>query len=88
MFDDSSNKSHEHYSAQVREAVSVFSMTYAAWERISKKDLRENMIRLDALQTCWDAVVQARKLETGTGFYLDENQYKEAVSSIQQNRKS
>ena len=87
MFNSPSNKSHEHYSEQVREAVSVFAMTYAAWERMSKKDLRENMIRLEALQTCWDAIVQARKLETGTGFYLNENEYKAATLSIQLNRK-
>lgn len=88
MFDDSSEKSHDHYSPAVREAVSVFAMTYAAWERMSKKDLRDNMLRLDALQGCWDALAKARIAETGTGFYLNAEQYQQAVLSIQSNHKS
>ena len=88
MWNDSFELSHAHYSAAVQEAVSVFVMTHAAWNRMRGKDLRENMIRLDALQTCWDTLAQARKAETGCGFYLDEQQYAEAVASISKGRKS
>lgn len=73
--------SHAHYSAATQEAISVFKMTYAAWHKIKAKDIRENMIRLDSLQSCWNAVVLARIEETGVGLYLDEAQYKQAVAN-------
>ena len=63
-------------------------MTYAAWNKVRGKDLKENMIRLNALQTCWDALAKARLQETGNGFYLDKEQYIEAVAKIQAGQKS
>ena len=33
--------------------------------------LKENPYRLDAVQDAWDSFVRLRKIETGSGFYVE-----------------
>lgn len=88
MTDSPVGLSHEHYSEAVQEAVSVFKMTYAAWNKLYRKDMKENMLRLDSLQACWNALVLARIAETGVAFYLDEKQYRQAIENMNKTQES
>lgn len=69
-------KTHDHYGPEVLEKLEIFQDLYKSYYNTTWIDFKENRIRLDAMQSAWDALAKARKAETGTGFYLKPEKYK------------
>jgi hypothetical protein len=61
---------HRHYSKRVQELTRNFISMDRGYEKTCDKLMRHDGVRYSALQLAWDALVRARKNETGTGFYL------------------
>jgi hypothetical protein len=70
------SRSHDHYGPEVQEKLEIFQDLWKGYYNTTWLDLKENWIRLDAIQSAWDALAKARKAETGTGFYVTPEQYK------------
>jgi len=73
-------KSHAHYSKEVQVLASGFEDVYLSYSKMNKYNFKENLIRMEAVKVAWDALLKARKEETGVSSYLDEKSYKEAVN--------
>jgi len=69
-------KSHSHYSLETQQAVRHFQDMWFVYENSTWYELKENDYRVVAVQTAFNQLVRARKRETGTGFYLSAEQYK------------
>lgn len=74
---------HEHYSENVKQALNNFCIYWAECNAYKKINLQENMHRLWKAQDAFSLLLKARKEETGTGFFLDADEYKEAVRKLQ-----
>jgi cation transport regulator ChaB len=70
-------KSHDHYGLEVREKLGIFQDLWKSYYNTTWINFKENSIRMDAMQSAWNALARARKEETGTGFYLTPEQYKD-----------
>lgn len=66
---------HSHYSPVVQEKLRIFQDLWKSYYNATWIKFQENYHRLDAVQGAWDALVRARKAETGTGFYLTPERY-------------
>ena len=69
-------RDHDYYGDEVKSALQVFQEMWISYSNSTWINLKENAYRLDAIQSAWDALAKARKAETGTGFYLTEQEYK------------
>ena len=69
-------RDHDYYGDEVKSALQVFQEMWISYSNSTWINLKENAYRLDAIQSAWDALAKARKTETGTGFYLTEQEYK------------
>ena len=75
-YDDRDGVDHSHYGDDVLRALSHYSSCRLAYEKLGKFKFKiENTDRLDAVQNAFDALVKARKRETGHGYYLTKQQY-------------
>ncbi len=72
------SKDHSHYGERVQEALLAFHDVWKSYSNMTWIQMRENTMRVDAVQAAWDRLAKARKEETGSGFYLDKNQYQAA----------
>ena len=70
---------HSHYSEKVQSALNVYHMHWAEYHAHKKVNIQENMHRLNKVQEAFDELVRLRKKETGTGFYLDQHDYKKVA---------
>lgn len=73
-------KNHKHYSKEVQVLVSAFEDVYLSYSKMGKYNFKENLIRMEAVKVAWDALLKARKEETGVSWYLDEKGYQEAIN--------
>lgn len=73
-------KCHKHYSPEVQQAVMHFQDMWAVYTNSTFYELKENDYRVVAVQTAFNQLVRARKRETGTGFYLTSEEYKNGNS--------
>lgn len=69
-------KDHSHYGPQVQDNLKVFQDLWKSYFNTTWIGFRENSIRMDSIQSAWDALARARKAETGTGFYLTPEEHK------------
>ena len=69
-------KPQDHYGPEVQAKLIAFQDLWKSYFSMTWIDMRKDYIRLDAVQCAWDALVKARKAETGTGFYLTPEEYK------------
>jgi len=75
-YDDRDGVDHSHYGDDVLRALSHYRSCRLAYEKLGKYKFKiENTDRLDAVQNAFDALVKARKRETGIGYYLTLEQY-------------
>jgi hypothetical protein len=72
------SKDHSHYGEKTQEALLAFHDVWKSYSSMTWIQMRENAMRVDAVQAAWDRLVRARKEETGSGFYLNKDQYQEA----------
>lgn len=72
-FDEPSD--HSHYGPKVQEKLLIFQDLWKSYYNTTWIKFKENYNRLDTIQAGWDALVRARKEETGTGFYLTSEEY-------------
>lgn len=68
-------KDHSHYGPGVQDALKVFQDLWKSYFNSTWIGFRENSIRMDSIQSAWDALARARKAETGSGFYLTSEEY-------------
>lgn len=57
-----------------------FQDMWAVYTNSTFYELKENDYRVVAVQTAFNQLVRARKRETGTGFYLTSEEYKNGNS--------
>lgn len=68
-------KSHAHYGEEVLNELNTFQDLWKSYFNTTWINFKENSIRMDAMQSAWNALARARKKETGTGFYLTSQEY-------------
>jgi hypothetical protein len=68
-------KDHSHYGESVQIALLAFQNAWSSYEAMTWLQMRENPARIDSIQTAWNILVRARRSETGTGFFLNREQY-------------
>lgn len=65
------DRSHDHYSEEVRELVKHFQDLYSMYLKTTGYNWKQdNSQRTDVVQNAWDRMARARKKETGSGFYV------------------
>lgn len=69
------SKDHSHYGPKTQEALIVFQEMWKSYFNTTWINFKENAHRIDAIQAAWNALVKARIIETGTGFYLTKQEY-------------
>jgi len=60
-----------HYSPELQRALNHFREVYLSYMNMPWWRLKENPHRLDAVQEAWDTFARMRKVETGSGFYVE-----------------
>jgi hypothetical protein len=68
-------RDHSHYGAETQLALQVFREMWTSYSNTTWIKMKENAYRLDSIQAAWDALAKARRLETGTGFYLTKEEH-------------
>ena len=68
-------KDHSHYGESVQIALLAFQNAWSSYEAMTWLQMRENPARIDSIQTAWNILVRARRLETETGLFLNREQY-------------
>jgi hypothetical protein len=81
------HQNHDHYGPGVKTALSAFVDAFNSYAIITGTTMKYSSFRLDPVQDCWDLLVQERKKETGTGFYLTPQEYENVNISGSSNRK-
>jgi hypothetical protein len=71
----SDDRDHGHYGAETQQALKLFQEMWLSYNTITRFNFKENSHRLDSVQAAWDSLARARKTETGTGFYLNSQEY-------------
>jgi hypothetical protein len=71
-------KDHSHYGPDVQIALTAFRGAWASYISMTKYDFGDDSqnMRTTAMQELWNSIARARKAETGTGFYLNQKEYK------------
>ena len=76
-------RDHSHYGSDVQHALSAFRSALFTYQKLGRyKWKHEQSERLDSVQAAFNALVVARKRETGVGTYLDAESYKAAVKKM------
>jgi hypothetical protein len=68
-------RDHSHYSDETRDALLAFQDAWTSYSNLTWLQLRDNAFRVDSVQAAWNRLARARKAETGSGFYMDRQQY-------------
>jgi hypothetical protein len=71
----SPGKDHSHYGAETQNLLKKYQEMWISYHNTTWINFKENSHRLDTIQAAWDALVKARKQETGSGFYLNKQEY-------------
>lgn len=71
-------KDHSHYGEETQDALLAFHDVWKSYSNMTWIQMRDNTMRVDAVQAAWDRLVKARKKETGSGFYLNKDQHQSA----------
>lgn len=79
-------KQHDHYGAEVQEALRIWQDAWTTYFNSTRVQLKENPFRLDSVQSAFNRLIAARKKETGVAFYLTKQQHSEAVSTLSKNK--
>lgn len=72
------DKDHSHYSPEVQFAVTAFRAAFLTYQKSRAYNFKESAYRLDSVQAAWDNLARARIAETGCGFYMTPEQYRQA----------
>lgn len=75
-------ESHDHYCQEVRERLYHWERDCMGMYLCHKVEFRERILLIERIQSSWDRLAKARKLHTGTGFYLNKEQYDAAVEKM------
>lgn len=70
---------HAHYSEAVQAIVKELERILPKLERQRRRGRANGPGEVDQAQACWNELMRARKQETGVAYYLDPEQYKEAL---------
>lgn len=70
---------HSHYGPVVQAAIRYFQKRFATYQALKKSDKTAAREMAIESQKAWAFVQKHRKEETGTGFYLNPEQYKEVT---------
>ncbi|MGA1710395.1 MAG: hypothetical protein ACO4CS_03920 [bacterium] len=68
-------KDHSHYGPEVQQALLEYQDKLASYIKSRSFKFKDNAFRQDAMQLAWDNLARARKMETGSGFYLSKEAY-------------
>jgi hypothetical protein len=73
------HKDQPHYSLETRRRLAAYQVIHQKYKALMMIDRHETRERGIITQEVWNALVRARKQETGTGFYLGPEEHKAAV---------
>lgn len=72
----SPEENHSHYNEEVKASLKIFQDALLSYYVYINFPFRhENYYRIDAVQDAWNALLKARKDQTGIGYYLTKEQY-------------
>lgn len=72
---------HRHYSEETQKALQHYQHNSIGMFFLHRCEWSERVVRLESIQAAWNLFIRARKAETGTGFYLDPQEYAKVMAA-------
>lgn len=72
---------HHHYNENTQKLLRAYQISSIGMFLLSRCEWSERVIRIECIQSAWDAFIRARKEETGTGFYLNPEEYSKVIAN-------